>query len=73
MTVREMTGSTTRQHYDLHVPETRTDSGTRSVGVMGPIAWNNLPSDIANAGSSHVKKKKKLLTSHILCKRPAQC
>ncbi len=71
MTVREVTGNTTRQHNDLHVPETRTDSGIRSVDVMGPIAWNNLPSDITNAGSYHVFKN--LLTSHILSKRPVQC
>ncbi len=35
-TVIEATGSITRQNNDLYVPRTRTDSGARSLAVLGP-------------------------------------
>ena len=50
-TLREHTGSTTKQLDDLYVPRTRTDSGTRATTVNGPILWNNLPDCITNSGS----------------------
>ncbi len=35
-TVKEVTGSITRQNNNLYVPRTRTDSGARSLAVIGP-------------------------------------
>ncbi len=42
-TVNEATGSITRQNNNLYVPRTRTDSGARSLAVLGPKLWNKLP------------------------------
>ncbi len=34
---------TTRHRHNLHVPLTHTDSGGRSLTVLGPKVWNDLP------------------------------
>ncbi len=48
-TVNEATGSITRQNNNLDVPRTRTDSGARSLAVLGPKLWNELPTCIKEA------------------------
>ncbi len=48
-TVNEATGNITRQHNDLYVPRTRTDTGARSLAVTGPKLWNELPICIKEA------------------------
>ncbi len=55
-TVRENTGSTTRQENKLYVQRTRTESGARATIVCGPKSWNDLPHDIVKSGSLHVFK-----------------
>ena len=55
-TVRDTTGSTTRQINDLFVPHGRTDSGLRATTICGPKLWNSLPSPIKNSGSLHIFK-----------------
>ncbi len=50
-TVLKVTESITRQQNCLYVPKTRTDSGARCRNVTGPKLWNNLPSNITDAGS----------------------
>ena len=45
-TVHEVTNSITRQQNSLYVPNTRTDAGARSIDVLGPKMWNNLPSNV---------------------------
>ncbi len=57
-TVREHTGGRTRQLNDLHVPRTRTDSGTRATAVTGSVLWNGLPDCITNSGSLHSFKSR---------------
>ncbi len=47
--VNEATGSITRQHNDLYVPRTITDTGARSLAVIGPKLWNELPTCIKEA------------------------
>ncbi len=34
---------TARHRHKLHVPLTHTDSGGRSLTVLGPKVWNDLP------------------------------
>ncbi len=48
-TVNEATGSITRQNNNLYVPRTRTDSGARSLAVLEPKLWNELPTCIKEA------------------------
>ncbi len=48
-TVNEATRSMTRQHNNLYVPRTRTDTGARSRAVTGPKLWNELPTYIQEA------------------------
>ncbi len=48
-TVNEATGSITKQNTNLYVPRTRTDSGARSLAVLGPKLSNELPTCIKDA------------------------
>ncbi len=50
-TVLEVTQSITRQQNRLHVPQTRTDAGARSLDVKGPKMWNSLPFDITDVAT----------------------
>ena len=55
-TVRENTGSRTRQENKLNVQGTRTDSGARATAVCGPKFWNDLPHDLIKSKSLPVFK-----------------
>ncbi len=55
-TVRENTGSRTRQENKLYVQGTRTDSGARATALCGPKFWNDLPYDIVKSSSLPVFK-----------------
>lgn len=48
-TINESTNRVTRQQQCLYVPKTRTDAGARSLNVIGPKSWNNLPNNITDA------------------------
>ncbi len=48
-TENEATGSITRQHNNLYVPRTRTETGARSLAVTGPKLWNELPTCMKEA------------------------
>lgn len=39
----------TRQEHKLYVPHTNTDSGGRSLTVLGPRVWNSLPAHVTNS------------------------
>ncbi len=45
-TVIEATESIARQNNNMYVPRTRTDSGARSLAVLGPKLWSELPTCI---------------------------
>lgn len=57
-TVRENTGSNTRQVNNLYVPRVRTDAGARAIAVRGPMIWNNLPTSVTNSGNLHIFKSR---------------
>ncbi len=44
--VRNVNCTNTRQQIRLHIPRTKTDTGSRSITVRGPKLWNNLHSTI---------------------------
>ena len=46
--VNQVTGGNTRQGNKLYVPRHKTDAGARSMKILGPKEWNDLPSDITN-------------------------
>ncbi len=48
-TIKEATRSITRQYNNQYVPRTRTDSGARSLSVLGPKLWNDLPTCLKEA------------------------
>ncbi len=52
-TVIEAPGNITRQNNNLYVPRTRTDSGARSLAVLGPKLWNELPT--CNKGAPNLQ------------------
>ncbi len=39
----------TRQHDKLYIPHTNTDSGERSLTVLGPRMWNKLPTHVTRS------------------------
>ncbi len=53
-TVNEATGSITRQHNNLYVPRTRTDTGARSLAVTAPKLWNHLLTCIKEASNLQI-------------------
>lgn len=64
-TVNQVRSVITRQRNDLFVNRTRTDMGSRSFKVKGPLLWNKLPSHVKDTLSLSVFKirlKKYLLT-----------
>ncbi len=63
-TVHEITNSRTRQRDCLYVPNFKTDSGARSLAVMGPNIWNSLPSCVTEACSLPTLKRH--LITHLL-------
>ncbi len=42
---------TTRHQHRLHVPLTHTDSGGRSLTVLGPRVWNALPPHVVDSST----------------------
>ncbi len=48
-TINEATGSITKQHNNIYVPRTRTDTGARDLAVTGLKLWNELPTCIKEA------------------------
>ncbi len=57
-TVSEATGSITRQNNNLYEPRTRTDSGARSLAVLGPKIWNELPTCIKEALNPQIFRRR---------------
>ncbi len=57
-TVNEAMGSITRQNNILYVPRIRTDSGARSLAVLGPKLWNELPTCIKEASNPQVFRRR---------------
>ena len=49
--VKNVTKGNTRQENDLFVPRYKTDTGARSLKILGPMLWNNLPPNLINATS----------------------
>ncbi len=49
--------NTTRHQHRLHVPLTHTDSGGRSLIVLGPRVWNALPPNGVNCNTLSSFKK----------------
>lgn len=49
--VNEVTRGNTRQGNKLYVPRYKTDAGARSMKILGPKEWNNLPNTVTNAVS----------------------
>ena len=41
----------TRHHNNLHIPQTNTDAGARSLLVRGAKLWNKLPPEITSSNS----------------------
>ncbi len=46
----------TRQQNLLHIPRTKTDTGSRSITGRGPRLWNNLPSTGKECNNLHALK-----------------
>ncbi len=44
--VTNVNTTNTRQQNLLHIPRTKTDTGSTSITVRGPKLWNNLPSNV---------------------------
>ena len=63
-TVRDIFNERTRQRNHLHVPRFHTDTGARSLAVLGPRVWNKLPTDVTHAASLGAFKTR--LTRHLL-------
>ncbi len=59
-TVHDVTRSFSRQQNDLYTPRANTDTGARSLAILGPKLWNALPSQITSANSLPVFKSKLL-------------
>lgn len=59
-TMTEVTQSmyTTRQQDNLHVPHTNTHGGARSLLVLSPRLWNNLPHNIKQSSTLHMFRTK---------------
>ena len=62
--VNQVTRGSTRQGDKLFVPRHKTDAGAKSMKIMGPKQWNNLPSDVTNTIS--LKSFKSRLTRYFL-------
>ncbi len=66
--VRNVNSTNTRQQNLLHIPRTKTDTGSRPITVRGPKLWNNLPSTVKECNSLHALKaelKNFLLHDHL--------
>lgn len=57
-TVNNITNSNTRQRSNLYVPMSTTVTGSRSLSIMGPNIWNQLPVTITQTNSLNVFKNK---------------
>ncbi len=55
---RNVNSINTRQQNQLHIPKTKTGTGSRSITVRGPQLWNNLPSTDKECNSLHALKAK---------------
>ncbi len=42
-TVHDKTSGITRQQNCLYVPKANTDTGAKSLDILGPKMWNSLP------------------------------
>ena len=56
----------TRTKHNLHVPFTRTDSGGRSLTVLGPKLWNDLPQRVKDSNTLKTHLKAFLMESNAL-------
>ncbi len=54
--VRNVNSTNTRQQDLLHIPRTKTDTGSRSITVSGPKIWSNLPSNVKECNNLHALK-----------------
>ncbi len=54
--VRNVNSTNTRQQNMLHIPRTKTDTGSRSITVRGPKLWNTLPSTVKQCNNLHALK-----------------
>ena len=59
-TVSDVTREHTRQENNLYVPRYNTNTGARSLRVLGPTLWNDLPKHIQNATTIHSFKNELL-------------
>ncbi len=66
--VRNVNSTNSRPQNLLHIPRTKTDTGSRSITVRGPKLWNNLSSNVKECNSLHALKaelKNFLLHNHL--------
>ncbi len=54
--VRNVNYTNTRQQNLLHIPRTKTDTGSRSITVRGPKIWKNLPSNVKECNNLQALK-----------------
>ena len=57
-TVNTITQSTTRQNKNLYIPRVKLDTAARSLSVLGPKIWNNIPLNVKEASNIHSFKTK---------------
>ena len=57
-TVRSVRDTSTRQDNNLYVNTYRTDYGARAMKIIGPLLWNQLPSNIKQCRSTYGFKNK---------------
>lgn len=57
-TVNNVTRSTTRQQNNLYVPRVNTDTRARSLSVLGPKLWNQIPLSIKETNTLPIFKQK---------------
>ena len=63
-TIDQVHNVATRQANNLFVERTRTEAGSRSLKIRGPLLWNNLPKKVKDVSTLSIFKHK--LKSYLL-------
>ncbi len=57
-TVHDKTSGMNRQQNCLYVPKANTDTGARSLEILGPNMWNSLPKEVVSAVNVNLFRSK---------------